>query len=195
MDSETQTAYAAENSFQPAFRRLGMKALRRLFPRSILGLLVVGVLGVVAASPAQAYGPANWQIAFAGTATFPGTASGFGFWGWCAFGGGVVSGNTGDCQVSMYGHSPIFGNVNCEQDINLSSWSAAGGTFVFLAGTTTTHPASAAATCQSVGGLPASFTPATPFDTGFPAAAGHYNLGHILGGVGEFQLQVTQIHP
>jgi hypothetical protein len=145
-----------------------MKALRRLFPRSILGLLVVGVLGVVAASPAQAYGPANWQIAFAGTATFPGTAS---------------------------GHSPIFGNVNCEQDINLSSWSAAGGTFVFLAGTTTTHPASAAATCQSVGGLPASFTPATPFDTGFPAAAGHYNLGHILGGVGEFQLQVTQIHP
>jgi len=172
-----------------------MKLVRPLLSRSLLGLLVVAMLGVVAASPAQAYGKENWQLGFAGTATLPSTGLGFGFWGWCALGGGVISGNTGDCQVSMYGHSPS-GRLNCEQDINLTSWSASGGTFVFLAGTTTTHPASATPFCQSVGGLPPSFTPSNSFDTMFPAAAGHYNLTALFlspGSVGELQLQVTQI--
>ena len=167
-----------------------MRMLRTVFPRSLLGFLVMAVLGVGAATPAMAYGRENWQIGFAGTGVAPGTGFGFGFWGWCGLGGGVVSGNTGDCQVSMYVHSPS-GRVNCEQDVNLTSWTGAGGTFVFLAGTTTTHPASATALCQFAGGLPATFN--TPFDTMFPAAAGHYNFGSILGPVGELQLQVTQI--
>ncbi len=156
---------------------------------------LIAVVGLLSTSiSASAYGGAtNWQLGFAGTATVPSGGFGFGFWGWCALGGGVTSGNTGDCQVSMYIHSPS-GRVNCEQDINVTSWSGAGGTFVFQSGTTTTHPASAAPLCQLAGGLPATFQ--QPFDTMFPAAAGHYNLTAFFlfpGAVGELQLQVTQI--
>ncbi len=43
--------------------------LRRALSRPLLGLLSVALLGVLAATPAQAYGAANWQIAFAGTGT------------------------------------------------------------------------------------------------------------------------------
>ncbi len=168
-----------------------MRASRRIFLRSLLGLLAAAMLGAVATAPASAYGGAvNWQVGFAGTATVP-SSFGFGFWGWCAFGGGVSAGNTGDCQVSQYFHSP-FGRVTCEQDINVTSWTGAGGTFVLLSGTATTHPASAP--CQQAGGLPATFN--IPFNTGIPAAAGHYNLTSVFlfpGAVGELQAQVTQI--
>jgi hypothetical protein len=170
---------------------------RRIFLRSLLGLLVAGMLGVAAAAPTAAYGggPANWQLAFAGTATAPGSGFGFGFWGWCEFNG--VSAGTGDCQVTQYVHLPRGGGVNCHQSINVTSWTGSGGTFVLLSGTTTTSPSSAAAACAAPGGpggLPASFN--TPFDTMFPTAAGHYNLTALFlfpGAVGELQLQVTQI--
>jgi len=153
---------------------------------------LIALAGLMSTSiSAAAYGPENWQIGFSGTGVNPGTGFGFGFWGWCGLGGGVTSGNTGDCQVSMYVHTPA-GRVNCEQAINLTSWSGAGGTFVFLAGTTTTHPASATATCSLAGGLPPVIN--QPFDTMFPAAPGHYNFGNIFGTqVGHLQLQVTQI--
>jgi hypothetical protein len=49
----------------------------------------------VATTPASAYGKANWQLTFAGTATFPATGNGFGFWGWCDLAGGVTSGTRG----------------------------------------------------------------------------------------------------
>jgi hypothetical protein len=171
-----------------------VRFFRTLFQRSVLGVLVAAMLGGFAASPAQAYGgPENWQTAFAGTGVNPGTGVGFGFWGWCAFGGGVTAGNTGDCQVTQYFHSPTF-RVTCHQSINVTSWDGSGGTFVLLSGTTTTHPASAASLCGIAGGLPPSFN--SPFNTAIPAAAGHYNLTSSFlfpGSVGELQIQVTQI--
>lgn len=45
---------------------------------TIVGLLAVAVLASPT-SPALAYGRANWQVAINGTATFPGTGTGFGF--------------------------------------------------------------------------------------------------------------------
>jgi hypothetical protein len=154
-------------------------------PLIAIAALMAGAIGT------SAYGSAtNWQVGFAATGVAPGTGLGFGFWGWCAFGGGVTSGNSGDCQVSQYVHSPS-GRLNCEQAINLTSWTGSGGTFVFLAGTSTTHPARATAGCPLIGGVPSTID--TPFDTGIPAAAGHYNLGTFGGLRGEIQAQVTQI--
>ncbi len=160
----------------------------RVVSRSVLGILVAAMLGVSAATPTLAYGPENWQLGVAGTGVAPSTGFGFGFWGWCAFGGGVISGNTGDCQISQYLHSPS-GRVDCEQSINITSWDRSGGTFV-LSGTSTTNPASATALCPIAGGVPPTFS---GFNPGIPAAAGHYNFGTFDGLVGEFQLQLTQI--
>src|SRR5712691_8597934 len=62
----------------------GRIRMKRRFRRAALLLLVVGLLAVAvvasSASPALAYGKANWQVAINGTATFPGTglASGSG---------------------------------------------------------------------------------------------------------------------
>jgi hypothetical protein len=163
--------------------------------RKLLAAMTVSIaLITVTAGSAGAYGggPANWQIGFAGTGVFPGTGFGFGFWGWCAFSGGVSSGNGGDCQVSQYLHTPS-GNVACEQSINISSWHVSPVPFpnFVLSGTATTHPSSATSACPVAGGVPPSFTGFAP---GIPAIAGHYNLSGVLGSpAGEFQIQVTQI--
>lgn len=165
-----------------------VKLTRTLFSRSLLGLLVVAMLTVLAATPAQAYGQENWQIGFAGTGVAPSTGFGFGFWGWCAFGGGVSSGNTGDCQFSQYFHAQSGGGVTCQVSLDITSWSGKGGTFV-ITGTAKVNPTSTTAICLSIFPGSASFT---GVDTGFPAAPGHYNFGAI-GPVGELQVQVTQI--
>jgi hypothetical protein len=158
--------------------------------RRLLVLIAIGV-GLLAATPmsAGAYGagPANWQVGFAGTAVLPGTGQSFGFWGWCEFSGGVAAGNSGDCQVSQYVHSPTF-SVNCEQSINVTAWTGI-GTFR-ISGTSTTHPASATGTCVAAGGVPPVFA---TFDTHIPASGGHYNLNGVFGTPGELQIQVTQI--
>src|SRR5579863_9656901 len=164
----------------------------RLVLTCVALLLLVGALAVALVSnshsrPALAYGAENWQIGFSGTGVFPGTGQGFGFWGWCAFGGGVTSGNDGDCQVSQYVHGPS--GFTCQESIDVTSWTGSGGTFVINAGTITVHPTSQTANCLALFPGPGGF----PVDTGFPAAAGHYNLGGKGGVVGEFQIQVTQI--
>jgi len=155
----------------------------------LAGALAVS-LGINAhAHPALAYGKDNWQLGFSGTGVVPGTGVGFGFWGWCAFGGGVTSGDDGDCQVSQYFHGPHGSGFTCEESIDVTSWDASGGTFV-ATGTVTVNPTSLTGPCLAFFPGSASFT---DLDTGFPAAAGHYNLGGIGGVRGEFQLQVTQI--
>jgi hypothetical protein len=147
--------------------------------------------GTVAASvsPVAAYGPANWQVTFAGTGTAPGTGFGFGFWGWCDFAGGVASGNNGDCQVAQYFHAPSGGGFTCHESLNVTSWNGSGGTFVIDAATATVNPIRLTGPCLSFFPGPGGF----PVDTGFPSAAGHYNFGGIGGVVGEFQITVTQI--
>jgi hypothetical protein len=153
------------------------------------------MLGVFAATPAQAYGAENWQLGFAGTGVFPNgigsfpSGTGFGFWGWCTFGGGVTSGTNGDCQFAQYFHVPSGAGFTCHESIDVSSWHATGGTFV-LSGTASVTPISLTAPCLAFFPGSASFS---NIDSGFPAAPGHFNFGGIGGAVGEFQLQVTQI--
>ena len=161
---------------------------RRILSRSLLGLLIAAMLGVFVANPALAYGKENWQIGLSGTGVAPGTGVGFGFWGWCAFGGGVTSGTDGDCQFAQYFHAPAGSGFTCHISLDITSWDASSGTFV-LSGSASVNPASTTAACLAFFPGSASFT---GVDSGIPAAPGHYNLG-ALGPSGEFQIQVTQL--
>lgn len=154
------------------------------------GVAMIGALtltGLASSTRAHAYGPANWQATFSGTGVNP-QFGGFGFWGWCDFAGGVSSGNSGDCQFSQYFHQPGGQGLTCEVSMDITSWTASGD---FLAtGTASANPAKLTPEC--VGIFPGS-TSYTGVDTGIPAAAGHYHFGSILGQVGEFNEQVTQV--
>ncbi len=154
----------------------------------LAGALAVAFVSNTHSRPALAYGKENWQVTFAGTGVFPGTGVGFGFWGWCAFGGGVISGNNGDCEFSQYAHLPAGSGFTCQESLNITSWDGSGGTFV-VAGTATVHPTSLTGPCLALFPGPGGF----PVNTGIPSAPGHYNLGGIGGLRGEFQMQVTQI--
>jgi hypothetical protein len=159
--------------------------------RSVLGFLLAASVGLFGASPAAAdYGRENWQIGFAGTGVAAGTGQSFGFWGWCAFGGGVTSGNTGDCNFAQYFHSTSGGSFTCHEDLDITAWNTAGGSF-HITGTAGVTPTGATLPCLAF--FPGSST-FTNVDSGIPAAAGHYNFGGLGPGLrGEFQIQVTQL--
>ncbi len=174
-----------------------MAMFRRVLSRSFLGLVVAALLGVLVATPALAYGAENYQVGFAGTGVAPGTGSGLGFWGWCAFGGGTgtlpTSGTTGDCNYAFYVHTSS-GGVTCEQSVDLTSWTIKASAFgvpdFFATGTATVHPSSAAICFGLFAGVfPSSFT---DFDTLIPGVSGHYNLNGFMG-LTELQIQVTAI--
>jgi hypothetical protein len=177
--------------------------MSKILSRSVLGLLVAAMLGVSAASPALAYGAENWQIGFAGTAVAPGTGFGFGFWGWCTFGGGVFSGNTGDCQFAQYVHTSSGSGFTCHESLDITSWDVTSGpppNFPFpnftITGTATITPTSLTTPCLALFPGSSFLTGVNGFagaPTGIPAAAAHYNLNGVLGLTGEFQIQVTQI--
>jgi len=189
-------------SFQTRFEEA---MFRRVGSRSFVGLLAAAALGVFAATPALAYGAENYQIGFAGTALYPAGGFGFGFWGWCAFGGGTgslpTSGTTGDCQFAEYIHSSSV-RATCHQSIDATSWTIEPSVFpgfvgiptFHVTGTATLDPAGAAPICLTLPGVaPASFT---DFDTLLPAIPGHTSLPSsflIPGSVGELQLQVTPL--
>ncbi len=164
--------------------------------RPLLGVLVAAMLaiavtlGIFAATPASAYGKENWQVGFAGTGVVPGTGQGFGFWGWCAFGGGVTSGNNGDCELEQYFHSPAGSGFTCHESLDITSWDGSSSTF-FITGTATVNPTSTTVPCLLFFPGSASFTGVNSM---IPSAPGHYNLGSLLPGLpGELQIQVTQI--
>src|SRR5215468_4798232 len=97
------------------------------------GAVITAMVAVVAtATPAMAYGKANWQTTFAGTATFPSTGNSFGFWGWCDFAGGVASGTSGDCQLAQYVHTPAGSGFTCHESIDLTAWTTTTGTGTFV---------------------------------------------------------------
>jgi hypothetical protein len=154
------------------------------------GVLTTALFGVIGASPASAYGKANWQVTFSGTATTPG-GGGFGFWGWCDFSGGVTTGNSGDCQFAQYMHAPGGTGFTCHVSMDMTSWTRAGGTFV-VTGDASANPAAVATPCLALFPGGASFL---NVDTGFPAAPGHYNLGGlgVPGAVGEFNITVVAV--
>src|SRR6266851_10269858 len=111
--------------------------------RSFLALVAAVLLGVSSATSGLAYGAENWQIGFSGTGTVAGTGNGFGFWGWCALGGGVTSGNTGDCQFAQYVHAPSGSGVTCHEGPDITFWTVgSSGTFV-VSGRVTVTPNSA----------------------------------------------------
>jgi hypothetical protein len=155
-----------------------------------VGVLTTVLLGVLTASPASAYGKANWQVTFASTATTPGNG-GSGFWGWCDFAGGVSSGNSGDCQFAQYVHTPGASGFTCHVSADITSWTNAGPTFV-ATGNASATPAAVATPCLAFFPGSASFT---NLDTGFPSAPGHYNLGSlgVPGAVGEFNITVVKV--
>jgi hypothetical protein len=168
----------------------------RRFRRVALLLAMVGLLAAVvvasSASPALAYGKANWQVAVNGTATFPSNGMGFGFWGWCEFAGGVTSGNDGDCEFAQYFHAPAGSGFTCHLSLDVSSWDASGGTFV-ITGTASVNPTRLTEPCVEFFPGSADFS---GMDTGIPAAAGQYHPGVSAlapGAVGEFNITVVQI--
>jgi hypothetical protein len=183
-----------------AIERRFAEEIRRVFPRSLLGLLIAAALGVFAATPTLAYGAENYQLGFAGTASFP--SGSVGFWGWCAFGGGTgtlpTSGTTGDCNYALYVHNSSDG-VTCEQRVDFTKWTIEPTTFApfpdfFGWGSATVNP-STATICFGLfaGVFPSTFT---HFDTLLPGAPGHYALnGFSAGGATftELQIQVTAI--
>jgi hypothetical protein len=157
----------------------------------IAATLVAATLGIFAATPALAYGQENWQIGLAGTAVAPGTGQGFGFWGWCALGGGVTSGTNGDCEFAQYVHLPSGSGFTCHESVNITSWDVGDDGNFFITGTATVNPTSTTAPCLLFFPGSASFT---GVDSLIPAAPGHYNFGSLGPGLpGEFQAQVTQI--
>jgi len=157
----------------------------------LAGALAVALVSNTHSRPALAYGKENWQIAFSGTAVAPGTG-GFGFWGWCALGGGVTSGTNGDCEFAQYAHAPAGSGFTCHESLDITSWDVSGLTHTFLiTGTATVNPTSLTVPCLTIFPGSASFT---GVDLGVPAAPGHYNLGALVPGLrGTLQIQVTQI--
>ena len=170
-----------------------LRRLRRAGLLFALTGLLAAVVVVSSASPALAYGKANWQVTVNGTAIFPGTGTGFGFWGWCEFAGGVRSGNDGDCEFAQYFHAPSGSGFTCHLSLDVSSWTAAGGTFV-ITGTASVNPTRLTGPCTDFFPGAANFS---GVDTGIPAAPGQYHPGVSAlapGAVGEFNITVAQIH-
>ena len=166
----------------------------RLWPR-LAALLTTSIvclcLLVLSRAPALAYGAENWQIGFAGTGVAPSTGVGFGFWGWCTFGGGVSSGNNGDCEFAQYSHMPSGSGFTCHVSLDITSWNVGSNGDFFITGTGTVNPTSLTGPCLAIFPGSASFK---GVDSLLPAAPGHYNLGSLFSGLpGELQIQVTQI--
>ncbi len=157
----------------------------------LAGAIAVALVSTTHSRPALAYGTENWQIGLAATGVAPSTGQGFGFWGWCALGGGVTSGTNGDCQFAQYMHAPAGSGLTCHESLNITSWSVGMHNTFVITGTATVNPTSLTGPCLAIFPFSASFT---GVDLGVPAAPGHYNLGSLFPGLpGEFQIQVTQI--
>jgi hypothetical protein len=177
----------------------------RCFRRAALVLTVAAALAgailAASATPASAYGKANWQIAFAGTATQPGVG-GLGFWGWCDFAGGAsfnsagqaTSGSSGDCEYAVYVHNVAF-TATCHESLDLNGWYISDNGDFFMAGTATVTPVAQTPFCESFPGDPSSST-FSNFDSLIPAFAGHLNLNGLLSGgivFNQFQIQETAL--
>jgi len=104
----------------------------------LLILLASLPLLAIATVPAHAYGREQWQTTFSfncnASISF---CSGFGFWGWCAFGGSApdgLSGSTGDCQITLYNFNgklgePAYGPTHLTVDY--SHWFITTGSMGF----------------------------------------------------------------
>jgi hypothetical protein len=160
--------------------------------------LVLLAFALFAATPVRAYGQAQWQVTFSFTCSAS-PCAGFGFWGWCDFGGSAADGQTGtsgDCQIDNYNFNgafgiPTFSPFHINQDIH--QWHMATGsadlppgTLGFFADAGTVSFTGAGATGLGLPtNTPINFVPLCSHglfflcDTGIPAVAGHYTLNTI----------------
>ena len=178
--------------------------ITKTIPRALLAILAAASLAGVAVTPAQAYGAANWQLAFSGT------GPGFGFWGWCDFAGATSfsfrglpsSGTAGDCQFAEYAHVPGVFSGTCEVSMNLTpeggqpAWQIEASSFTgapdfFVSGTAVTHPTGQTSFCETLPGSPPAPTYSN-FDTLIPVKPGHLNASGFFGTT-ELQIQETVI--
>ncbi len=181
--------------------------------------LILLVFAAFVATPALAYGRAQWEVTFSFTCNAQ-PCAGFGFWGWCDFGGSAadgLSGTSGDCQITNYNFKgafgiPVFAPFHINQDIH--SWHIATGSVDLPQGMKGFFADSGTVVFTGTGagalGLPTNTrinfvplcTPQALFflcDTGIPAAPGHYTLNTIpLFGLSQqpgihYEIQVNQI--
>jgi len=180
--------------------------------------LILLAFAALAATPAHAYGAAQWQVTFSFTCNAQACA-GLGFWGWCDFGGSAadgLSGTSGDCQITNYNFDgafgiPVFGTFHISQDIH--SWHIATGALGLPPGMPGFFADSGSVVFTGPGagalGLPTNTRiPFAPLclrglfflcDTGIPGVAGHFTLSTIpLFGLSQqpganYQVQVAHI--
>ncbi len=180
--------------------------------------LILLAFAALAATPAHAYGAAQWQVTFSFTCNAQACAV-LGFWGWCDFGGSAadgLSGTSGDCQIANYNFNgafgiPVFGTFHISQDIQ--SWHIATGALGLPPGMPGFFADSGTVVFTGPGagdlGLPTNtrinFLPLCSHglfflcDTGIPGVAGHFTLNTIpLFGFSQqpgvnYQVQVSRI--
>lgn len=183
---------------------------RRVFVCVTAAAVLAIALCTVSAPSALGYGRATWQAALTGTFVFPSTGMGVGFWGWCDFAGGVVSGPDADCQIAEYFHSPAGSGWTCQLSID-GSWTTGPEVFdpesitFHMTGNLTVHghlTANEQNACVGffTTGDPTFENPSRTFsdvDTFIPATPGHYAIppAAIFGPdvVGEFNFTVAQV--
>jgi len=181
-----------------------MKRGKLLVWTMALSLTILGLIMI--APPARAYGnTAVWQLGVSVNCNNPSLCENLGgFWGWIEF----DNDNTGDATFAGCGHMTgpqVPGSSGAIAfKVEIEGWFIAvgftgmpdffitGGTMTFT-GHTGGPPVTIPLTNPDTGNP---VTPADPFDTGFPAVAGHYDLAKLFGfsapGV-NFVIQVVQI--
>lgn len=160
--------------------------------------LILLAFAAFVALPAHAYGHAQWEVTFSFTCSAS-PCAGFGFWGWCDFGGSAadgLSGTSGDCQITNYNFNgafgiPTFSPFHINQDIH--SWHIATGSVDLPHGMQGFFADSGSAEFLGPGAGDVGLPTQTPIDfiplcshglfflcdTGIPAVAGHYTLSTI----------------
>jgi len=174
-----------------------MRISSRALPGALalsLALVVVFSVSLARAPSAHAYGRlAQWQIGLSFNCDNPSIcgANGLGgFWGWAEF----DSDNTADAQLTGCQHfhgGPAGGAQHMSVDATGWTIDPTTGDFVVTSeiDTITGH----------TGGPPITVViPSEYFDTGIPAAAGHYSSQTLFGMQAppgtNFEMQVTQLH-
>jgi hypothetical protein len=178
--------------------RFRMSSSPRVLKRALAAcgpLMILAVLfsvGLTRAPAAHAYGnQAQWQIALSFNCDNPAVCGPNlgGFWGWAEF----DADNTADAQLTGCGHlQGGRGGGAQHMSVNGTGWTIGPNGDFFLTGeidTITGH----------TGGPPVTVViPTEFFDTGIPAAPGHYSALTLFGMQGppgtNFEIQVVQLN-